>query len=78
VSGDPETGTITGEQPTRPRESRASLAAGQGRREDAPNAPCSVLALISIPDELAAPPIAEETAKLARPVMKTRLRPVQE
>jgi hypothetical protein len=44
----------------------------------APNAPCSVLALISIPDVLAAPPMAEETAKPTRPVMKTRLRPVQE
>jgi hypothetical protein len=52
--------------------------AGQGGASKAPNAPCSVLALISIPDVLAAPPMAEETAKPTRPVMKTRLRPVQE
>src|ERR1022692_4882181 len=40
----------------------------------APNAPCGVRAATSIPNELAAPPIAEETANPARPVIKTRLR----
>jgi hypothetical protein len=40
----------------------------------APNAPRKVRAATSIPNELAVPPMAEETAKPARPVMKTRLR----
>ena len=40
----------------------------------APNAPCSVRAATSISNETAPPPMAEETANPARPVMKTRLR----
>ena len=40
----------------------------------APNAPCSVRAITSIPNEVAAPPRAEARANPARPVMNTRLR----
>ena len=40
----------------------------------APNAPCSARAATSISNETAAPPMAEETANPARPVMKTHLR----
>ena len=40
----------------------------------APNAPCSARAITSISNETAAPPMADEMANPARPVMKTRLR----
>src|SRR5277367_4038804 len=40
----------------------------------APNTPCSVHAAASIPNDTAAPPIAEDTAKPASPVMKIHLR----
>ena len=40
----------------------------------APNTPCSVRAVTSMANEVAAPPSAEETANPVRPVMKTRLR----
>ncbi len=40
----------------------------------APNAPCSARAVTSIPNETAAPPIAEAMANPIRPVMKTHLR----
>ena len=40
----------------------------------APNAPCRVRAATSMPNDVAAPPSADERANPARPVMKTRLR----
>ena len=40
----------------------------------APNAPCRVRAATSMPNEVAAPPSAEDSANPIRPVMKTRLR----
>ena len=40
----------------------------------APNAPCSVRAATSMPNDVAAPPSAEERANPISPVMKTRLR----
>jgi hypothetical protein len=48
-----------------PRAAGASTAA---------NAPWNARAVISIPNETAAPPTAEEIANPARPAMKTRLR----
>ena len=40
----------------------------------APNAPCSARAATSIPNEIAAPPMAEAAANPIRPVMNTHLR----